>query len=55
MKKEIIMLFLFFIMIFNDAIAQNLMNKRWIFGEVRASQMVFTDTTKPILKIANYL
>ena len=51
MCREIIAIFVFCLSIFDDSVAQNLRAKRWIFGEARASQMIFNDTTKPILRI----
>lgn len=34
-----------------DIEAQNLMAKRWLLGAARVSQIVFTDTSKPTMKI----
>lgn len=50
MKKANVVLFIFFI-ISNNVIAQNLMAKRWLLGGARVSQIVFTDTSKPTMKI----
>ncbi|HMT37042.1 MAG TPA: hypothetical protein PKC41_14360, partial [Chitinophagaceae bacterium] len=39
------------LIICNSAAAQNLMAKRWLFGGGRIGEVIFTDTTKPIVKI----
>jgi len=50
MKQRVILL-IFFLILSNTIKAQNLMSKRWLFGSARTGQMVFTDTSKPELKI----
>jgi hypothetical protein len=50
MKQRVILL-IFFLILSNTIKAQNLMAKRWLLGAARVSQIVFNDTTKPIMKI----
>jgi hypothetical protein len=44
-------IWILFAIIYNSSAAQNLMAKRWLFGSARTGQLLFADTTKPILKI----
>ena len=44
-------IWILFTIIFNSSAAQNLMAKRWLFGGGRTGEVIFSDTTKPEVRI----